>query len=337
MSARADASKLKPLAIQAAEGIYQRIFEFTPDALLVVDPAGGITLMNAQAESLFGYTRDELLGQPVEILVPKRFVANHARYRTGFASEAHSRQMGRAVELYALCKDGRELPVDIMLSPMALGEQRCTLCIVRDITERKAAADQLRRQTEELQRLHSALKEQASRDSLTGLLNRRAFHELATQMLKTAHRRKESVAIFMIDLDHFKQVNDQFGHAEGDLVLKRVGETLLATAREIDIVGRYGGEEFVMALLGVDEAESLVAAERVRMAIAGISGTQQRVTASIGIASFPPKAAKSDTALQLERLLADADRALYGAKHAGRNRVCHIHHLPEATSPVPAP
>ena len=337
MSARPDASQPKPQAIPAAEGIYQRIFEFTPDALLVVDPAGRITLMNAQAESLFGYRREELIGQPVEILVPSRYAARHVDHRASFSDEAHSRQMGSAVELFARRRDGSELPVDIMLSPMALGEQRCTLCVVRDITERKTAADKLRQQTEELKRLHTALQEQASRDSLTGLLNRRAFHELATQMLKTAHRRKESAAIFMIDLDHFKQVNDQFGHAEGDLVLKRVGETLLATARDIDIVARYGGEEFVMALLGVDEAESLIAAERVRMAIAGISDTRQRITTSIGIATFPPKVQKRDSAQLLESLLADADRALYAAKHAGRNRVSHIHRLPEATDPAPAP
>ena len=337
MSANADASQPNRQARLAVDGIYQRIFEFTPDALLVVDPDGRITLMNAQAESLFGYARDELIGQPVEILVPSRYTTRHAGYRAGFNGEAHSRQMGSAVELFARRRDGSELPVDIMLSPMALGAQRYTLCVVRDIAERKAAADQLKQQTAELRRLHVALQEQASRDSLTGLLNRRAFHELATQMLKTAHRRKENVAFFMIDLDHFKRVNDQFGHAEGDLVLKRVGETLLATARDNDIVARYGGEEFAMALLGVDEAESLIAAERVRIALAGISNTKQRVTASIGVASFPPRIEKPDTALLLESLLADADHALYAAKRSGRNRVCHLHSLPHPSALTPAP
>lgn len=337
MSAYADASQPSPEAILAADGIYQRIFEFTPDALLVVDPTGRITLVNAQAESLFGYRREELIGQPVEILVPARYAARHAGHRASFGGEVHSRQMGSAVELFARRGDGSELPVDIMLSPMALGEQRCTLCIVRDISERKAAADKLRQQTEELQRLHAALKEQASRDSLTGLLNRRAFHELATQMLKTAHRRKESVALFMIDLDHFKRINDRYGHAEGDLVLKRVADVLLATARDNDLVARFGGEEFVMALLGVDEAESLIAAERVRNAIAGIPDTRQRITTSIGVATFPPKVEKSDTALQLEGLLAEADRALYAAKRGGRNRTCHVHSLPDPSTLTPTP
>lgn len=293
--------------------------------------------MNAQAESLFGYRREELIGQPVETLVPSRYAAHHAGYRAGFAAEAHSRQMGSAAELYARRRDGSELPVDIMLSPMALGDARCTLCVVRDITERKAAADKLRQQTEELQRLHAALQEQASRDSLTGLLNRRAFHELASQMLRTAHRRREPAALLMIDLDHFKAINDQFGHAEGDRVLKRVGETLLATARENDIVARFGGEEFVMVLLGVDEAESMVAAERVRAAIAAISDTQAPIQASIGVAELRPQRQKSDVAAELDKLLGQADQALYAAKRTGRNRVCHILHLPKAADPAPAP
>ncbi|MFN3544577.1 MAG: diguanylate cyclase [Thiobacillus sp.] len=269
--------------------------------------------------------------------MPARYATRHADQRARFASEPHVRQMGSGLELFARRRDGSELPVDIMLSPMALGAARCTLCVVRDITERKAAADKLRQQTEELQRLHAALQEQASRDSLTGLLNRRAFHELADQMLKTAHRRRESAAVFMLDLDHFKRINDQFGHAEGDRVLKRVAEVLLATARENDIVARFGGEEFVMALLGVDKAESLVAAERVRAAIEAISDTHQRVTISIGVATYPPKVEKRDTALLLDSLLGEADRALYAAKRAGRNRVCHIDSVPETADPVAAP
>lgn len=309
------------------ETIYKRIFETAPDALLVVDRSGYITLVNDQAENLFGYNRSELVGQPVEKLLPSRFASRHAEHRSGFMAEANSRPMGRAIELYALQKSGTEFPVDIMLSPMAVDSQRLTLCVVRDITERKAAEDKLRQQTEELRRLHSSLKELANRDSLTGLFNRRAFHELASQMLKSAHRRRESTAFFMIDLDHFKRVNDRYGHLEGDHVLKMVAETLMATARENDIVARHGGEEFVMAIQGIDEAESLVAAERVRMAIAAITRTPCKITASIGIAAFTPELRKREATQILEDMLDQADRALYEAKNQGRNRVCHFNTL----------
>ena len=313
--------------------LYQRIFEYSPDALLVVDPTGCITLVNAHAETLFGYDRRELVGKPIEVLVPPRFARYHAGHRAGFNTQAHSRPMGAAVELSALRKDGSEFPVDIMLSPMFMKGHPLTLCVVRDITERKAAADKLRQQAEELQKLHSSLKELASHDSLTGLLNRRAFHELTTQMLRSAHRKKEPAALIMLDLDHFKQVNDRYGHLEGDHVLKMVAEALKATARENDIVARHGGEEFIMAILGVDEAESLVAAERVRTAIAAITDTKCRITASLGVAAFKPGVQKRDVSQILEGMLGQADKALYAAKNNGRNQVCHFSTL-KADAPV---
>lgn len=315
------------------ETLYQRIFECSPDALLVVDPTGCITLVNAHAETLFGYARRELVGKPVEVLVPPRFARPHTGHRAGFNAQAHSRPMGTAVELFALRKDGSEFPVDIMLSPMFMKGHPLTLCVVRDITERKAAADKLRQQAEELQKLHSSLKELASHDSLTGLLNRRAFHELATQVLKSAHRRKEPAALIMLDLDHFKQVNDRYGHLEGDHVLKMVADALKATARENDIVARHGGEEFVMAMTGVDEAESLMAAERVRTAIAAITDTKCRITASLGVAAFKPELQKRDVSQILEEMLCQADKALYAAKNNGRNQVCHFSTL-KADTPV---
>jgi diguanylate cyclase (GGDEF)-like protein/PAS domain S-box-containing protein len=304
--------------------VYQRIFEYTPDALLVVDPAGCITLVNAQAETLFGYDRSELIGQPVEILVPPRFSARHAGHRAGFMTEAHGRAMGAAVELFAQQKNGGELPVDIMLSPMIVHGHPVTLCVVRDITERKAAENKLRQQTEELQRLHAELKELASHDGLTGLYNWRAFYEHAGQMLKSAHRRQESTTLLMLDLDHFKQVNDRFGHAEGDRVLRAVASTLNATARENDIVARHGGEEFVVAMLGLSEAEGMVAAERLRAAIAAIENMKKPVTASIGVATLAPQAEKQEASRVLAELLDKADQALYAAKNNGRNQVCHF-------------
>ena len=313
------------------DAIYQRIFEYTPDALLVVDPAGCITLANTQAETLFGYDRLELIGKPVEMLVPPRLAADHERHRNGFKGEAHSRQMGGAIELFAQTRRGDELPVDIMLSPMIVNGRHFTLCVLRDITERKAAENKLRQQTEELKKLHAELKELASHDGLTGLYNWRAFYELAGQMLKSAHRRQESATLLMLDLDYFKQVNDRFGHPEGDRVLQAVASTLRGTARENDIVARHGGEEFVVAALGLNEAESLVAAERLRAAVAAIENMKTRITASIGIATLAPQAQKHETPRLLAELLDQADQALYTAKRNGRNQVCHFNRLADLT------
>ena len=309
--------------------IYQRIFEYTPDALFVTDQAGRIVLANTQAETLFGYDRSELINQPVEILIPPRFTAHHADHRARFMSEAHSRPMGAAAELFAQRRDGSEFPVDIMLSPMILDGGHFVLCVVRDITERKAAQEALERQTTELRRLHAELELLANHDGLTGLYNWRAFYEYAGQMLKTAHRRQESATLLMLDLDHFKQVNDRFGHAEGDRVLQAVAATLKATARENDIVARHGGEEFVVAALGLNETESLVAAERLRAAVASIEGLKTRITTSVGIATLAPQRQKHETRRALTELLDQADQALYAAKRNGRNQVCHFNRLAE--------
>lgn len=304
--------------------IYQRIFEYTPDALFVVDQAGGIMLANVGAEGLFGYDRSELIGRPVEMLMPSRFAAHHVDHRARFMSEAHSRPMGASVELFARHKDGREFPVDIMLSPMIVRGEHITLCVVRDITERKAAQHELEQQTAELRRLHAELELLANHDGLTGLYNWRAFYGHAGQMLKTGQRRQETVTLLLLDLDHFKQVNDRFGHAEGDRVLQAVAATLKATARETDLVARHGGEEFVVAALGMTEAESLVAAERLRMAISAIENLKSHVTASIGIATLAPQSQLHEAPRGLAELLDQADQALYRAKNNGRNQVCHF-------------
>lgn len=117
MSAPIDPFESDLLAAPASEGLYPLIFEFSPDALLVVNAEGQITLANAHSETLFGYTRSELIGQAIEKLVPARFAERHAHHRAHFKTAAHSRQMGATTELCALHKSGREFPVDIMLSP----------------------------------------------------------------------------------------------------------------------------------------------------------------------------------------------------------------------------
>ncbi len=317
--------------------IYQRIFEYAPDAQLVIDQAGRITLANAQAETLFGYDRSELIGQPVEMLMPRRYAARHVGHRGRFMSEAHSRPMGTAAELFARRKDGREFPADILLSPMILHGEHFILCVVRDITERKAAQDAIERQTAELRQLHAELELLAYHDGLTGLYNWRAFYEHAGQMLKTAHRRQEYATLLLLDLDYFKQVNDNFGHAEGDRVLQAVASTIKATARDDDIVARHGGEEFVVAALGLNEAEGLAAAERLRAAIAAIENMKRPISASIGVATLAPQAEKQKVSRALAELLDQADQALYAAKNNGRNQVCHFNRLAGLAQPRSQP
>ncbi len=156
----------------------------------------------------------------------------------------------------------------------------------------------------------------ATTDGLSGLMNRRTFDEVLKQEIQSYDRRQEPTAVLLIDLDHFKMINDGFGHAMGDQVIRRVSKLLSANTRSADEVARYGGEEFVMLLRGqrLDQAESI--AERLRGQIVAMAGLPDpiRVTASIGVAA---RRAEDSAASLLKR----SDDALYASKRGGRNRV----------------
>jgi diguanylate cyclase (GGDEF)-like protein/PAS domain S-box-containing protein len=168
-------------------------------------------------------------------------------------------------------------------------------------------------------RLFAQIKDLATTDSLTGLHNRRHFFNLATHEFERVIRYHKALAVIMIDIDHFKNINDAYGHAAGDKSLEAIGDIFKKTLRKIDIAGRYGGEEFVILLPETSCVEAVNAAERLRIMIEAVEvstpfGTA-RLTASLGIACL------GNLHETLENLLANADRALYAAKEAGRNSV----------------
>jgi diguanylate cyclase (GGDEF)-like protein len=157
----------------------------------------------------------------------------------------------------------------------------------------------------------------AATDALTGLPNSRAVHDTVKRMVAQASRMMTPLAALLLDLDHFKQINDSYGHGRGDEVLAAAGTTMQATLRESDFVGRYGGEEFLILLPATGREDALLVAEKIRAAVATITvpGVDRAITASLGVAILPDDAADSVT------LLRQADRGLYAAKAKGRNRV----------------
>jgi diguanylate cyclase (GGDEF)-like protein len=165
-----------------------------------------------------------------------------------------------------------------------------------------------------------ALREQATRDGLTGLLNRNALLEVLRRELARASRECHPLSLLMVDLDHFKQINDTRGHAMGDAVLREGAHRMRDSVRGYDSVGRYGGEEFVIILPGCETASAVAQAERVRAAFANapfVNGQHSMVvTCSLGVSSRDI-ASEGDA----EALLREADLALYASKRAGRNRV----------------
>ena len=185
------------------------------------------------------------------------------------------------------------------------------LAVRLEIAERIIAVhDQLARQ-------NARLAELATTDELTGVKNRRRLREDLDLLFTQAKRQACPLSLIMLDIDHFKQYNDQFGHPAGDRVLHEVGSTLQAILRGHDVVARYGGEEFVVLLPGTGAAESLNVAERIRTAISNCPGHRCPITASLGVATSDPETADAAT------LVDQADSALYYSKQAGRNRTSH--------------
>jgi two-component system cell cycle response regulator len=169
--------------------------------------------------------------------------------------------------------------------------------------------------------LISEARRLAATDALTGLMNRRAFMEAMDRERSRAVRHTLPLSLLMLDVDHFKKVNDTYGHDAGDAVLRGIAAVLRKIARKSDFVSRWGGEEFVVALAQTADAGGRIAAERVRRAIADTaytlpSGEKLNATASVGLASATAQ-------INLDELVARADRALYSAKARGRNRVEH--------------
>lgn len=269
------------------------------------DLGGRCTFVNPVALSMLGLTEDAVIGENQHLLFhhhrpdgtsyPEVDCPIHLTSRDG--------QVRRGEEWFFRA-DGSGFPVELVVTPLLEGE-RHTGAIVsfQDISQRKIIDQELRRL--------------ATTDTLTGLTNRRHFLTLAAQETERIRRFAKPAALLMLDLDYFKNINDQDGHAAGDAVLKAFAQEVAASLRKIDLAGRLGGEEFAILLpeTPLDAAQGF--AERLRQRVESLSipfeDASLCITVSIGVTSLCPE--------DIEATLRRADRALYLAKENGRNRV----------------
>lgn len=277
------------------DAVLDAVMIFEPDKLRFV-------YVNQGAQILLGFTDQELLQmKPYEFLVER----DENRFRQLLEPLLHGTKKAATVETRCRRKDAREIPAEFSFQ-LVQADGGHVVSIGRDITERKA--------------LESRLEQEARTDPLTGCANRRWFVELARHELVRTHRHHKAMSMLLLDLDHFKAINDRYGHSTGDLVLKRVVEVCQDALREEDAIGRIGGEEFAVLLPETDREKAVEVGERVRQAVAASQvpagdASPIRYTTSIGVSALQ----KGDTTI--EALLNRADAALYRAKEAGRNRV----------------
>ena len=287
-----------------ANQFLRSILDSTPDPIFVKDREHRWIVLNDAFCAFIGRNRDELIGRSDYDFFPKaqadifwekdELVFTSGQINVNEESFTDATGFTHAIQtkkVPLVTNDGKQLIVGI----------------IRDMTELKA--------------LHAELENQAHVDGLTGLANRRHFLELAELELARSLRYGNELSVLMLDIDHFKTVNDTHGHKIGDLVLQKLAKICHQAVREFDIIGRLGGEEFAILLPETAGDKALEVAERIRQSIAvsrvplGLS-QPLAFTASIGVATLTEKKNEIDA------LLNEADKALYEAKRAGRNKVC---------------
>lgn len=318
-----DPSAVVPDRVRAA-------LDVLAEGLVILDKSGRIVLANTSFERKFGRSAETLVGTELSALGWQ--LPGDGDAKTAFAPPWKPVLAGgkvppaKQLKLRTALKELISFAVNVAPIKAPDGAVRGAVVTFDDVTEleRKntdleGALDRLKQSQREISRQNRELQVLATRDSLTGALNRRSFFDGLGTLLGEAAAEGEPISCIMADIDHFKSINDRFGHATGDKVIKLVAGILADTARADDLVGRYGGEEFCVVLPGADEGEAAVVAERMRVAIH--DGKSARFTSSLRIsASF---GVSTDTMGKMtpSALVDLADKALYVAKESGRNRV----------------
>lgn len=317
--------------LQRSEKRYRQIVEQTTDIIFRADDNGYIVYSNPAATRLFDYSPEEFRRLHFTELV-------HPSYRseiyTFYARQAASRTPSTYCEFPAITRIGKEIWLG--LSVQLFIRHDCVAgfqAIARDISEMKSAekmvvaqlgrlhrrSRRLQERLQKLERINIDLGGMAMTDYLTGLRNYRAFRDRLQHAFQHATTTHTPLSLLLIDLDHFKRVNDTRGHAAGDALLETLGALLQTRARSTDVVARYGGEEFAVILPFTEQSGAVAQAERLR-AIIEQTFSSDGVTASIGVASL------DENVPNPEALIRQADIALYAAKQQ-RNAVRHYSQL----------
>jgi len=295
----------------------QSMIENAPFSIIATDPAGTVTAMNPAAETLTMYRKSELIGQhsmvilhdPLEVSMRAVQLSKDLNHpvAAGFNSLIAKPRQGQTdeQEWTYIRKDGSRIWVNLAMTALKTQSEKIAgyLGIAFDITERK--------------KLTEYVNHLAHHDQLTGLPNRVLLDDRMRQAIQRAKRNRHKIAVFMVDIDHFKRINDSLGHAAGDALLDLIAKKLCSAVRQTDTVARMGGDEFVIVMpefRDQKDAERCAEAILQKVATPTVLGNREvNVTVSVGLCIFP------DCARDADSLLKNADAAMYEAKESGRN------------------
>lgn len=276
------------------------IFNGSPDGIIYTDENGQIIQVNDAATEIFGYSEQEFRQLRIEDLVADSLRDMHTAIRKEFMQKEQSREMGeRDSKIQGVRKDGKAIELRITISVRRVDDEMRSVCIVRDVTQQ------------------NELAEISKTDQLTSIKNRRYLEEILEKELNRSQRENKTLTLIIIDLDHFKEINDSHGHLAGDQVLKHVAWFLQSLTRGYDHLVRWGGDEFIILCSNLSLEHVFNYSERIRKSFEHLSfPNKDNMTLSIGVAST-----NNDYPMSTTELINAADKALYDAKESGRNRI----------------
>lgn len=298
--------------------LFSTAFADAPIGMVLVNLEGRYLQVNAAAASLFGYSEEELLSKHfMDITHPGDMDHLQAHLQDLLLGKARSFQ----TEKRYVRPDGKAIwtQINVVLVQFDDGSPRCFIGQIQDISLRRQLTEALNERQHELEAANDKLQQLAALDPLTGVLNRRALRDKLQEEMERTARERSTLGFVMVDVDLFKAYNDTHGHLEGDNALRCVADCLQGCCRASDVVGRFGGEEFLVLLPGVTPQEAVEVAERARRTIAQCARLRWPLTVSAGVHVYQP--ASETGPARPERPIALADQALYRAKQGGRNRV----------------
>lgn len=289
--------------VRDRETVMRQMTAAANDAVVMIDNHDAVTFWNPAAEKIFGYAESEALGRRLhDLIMPERYRERMAPAFALFTETGKGEFVGQTREVIGLRRDGSEFPAELSLSAVQIKGNWHAIGLARDISDRK--------------RTERTLQEMATTDALTGIANRRKFDQLLENEIKRATRYQLPLTLVLFDIDHFKRVNDTYGHLAGDRVLTEIARLVTEHIRVNDFLARWGGEEFALLATHSDETLTGYLCEKLCALIAVHSfPVVGNITCSFGVSGLRPEDLPGS-------LVTRADEALYRAKSLGRNRVC---------------